>query len=100
MSVGNKVRPSNCERCGTAIDTRVSQDGTAKCDICTSLDRAPSVRSTSGRILRHWTTNDLVFMGKATTTASEVGDWGLADARRLNLIASKLKSLAGRAGAL
>jgi hypothetical protein len=39
-------------------------------------------------------------MGKATTTASEMGDWGLADARRLDLIASKLKSLASGAGAL
>jgi hypothetical protein len=39
-------------------------------------------------------------MGKATTTSSAMADWGLADARKRNLIASKLKSLAGRAGAL
>jgi hypothetical protein len=52
----------------------------------------------SGRILRHWTTNALVFMGKATTKTSNVGDWGLAHGRRLNLIGSKLKSLAGGAG--
>ena len=64
----------------------------------TEIVRAPSARPRAGTILRHWTTNDLVFMGKATTTASDMGDWGLADARRRNLIASKLKSLAGGAG--
>jgi len=63
------------------------------------LRESQSVGSRSGRILRHWTTNDQVFMGKATTTVSEVGDWGLADGRRRNLIASRLKSLAGKVGA-
>jgi hypothetical protein len=58
----------------------------------TDMASAQSDRPRAGRILRHWTTNDLVFMGKATTTASEM-DWGLADARKRNLIASKLKSL-------
>jgi hypothetical protein len=84
----NKLRESSCESCGP-----IRHD-----ELCRSLDRPPSVRSRSGRILRHWTTNDLVFMGKATTTA-EKGDWGLADARRRNLIASKLKLFASGAGA-
>jgi hypothetical protein len=52
------------------------------------------------RILRHWTTNSRVFLGKTTTRSSEAGDWGLADSRRVNLLASKLKSLVGPAGAL
>ena len=60
----------------------------------------PSVRSRPGRVLRHWTTNHLESVGKATTRASEAGDWGLADGRQRNLVASRLKSLAGRQGAL
>jgi hypothetical protein len=66
----------------------------------TAIVKAPSDRPRTGTVLRHWTTDDLVFMGKATTTSSAMADWGLADARKRNLIASKLKSLAGRAGAL
>jgi hypothetical protein len=61
--------------------------------------RQSAARPRSGKILRHWTTNDQVFVGKSTTSASRRGDWGLADARRLNLIASKLKSLASAATA-
>jgi len=60
--------------------------------------REGSVRARAGRTLRHWTTNDLAFMGKATTTASGSGDWGLADARRRNLVASKLRSFAAGVG--
>jgi hypothetical protein len=56
------------------------------------------VRSRSGKVLRHWTTNDLDFVGKATTTRS-VSDGGLADARRLRLVASELKAFAREAGA-
>jgi hypothetical protein len=54
----------------------------------------------AGRILRHWTTNVLAFKGKTTTARSQMTDWGLADARRLNLVASKLRSLAAPAGSL
>ena len=61
--------------------------------------REPSVRSRAGRTLRHWTT-DLAFVGDTTTTASGADDWGLADGRQRNLLASRLKSLAGRVGAL
>ena len=44
--------------------------------------RGPSVRSRAGRVLRHWTTNHLESVGKATTRASGAGDWGLADGRQ------------------
>ena len=47
-----------------------------------------------------WRTNHLESVGKATTRASGAGDWGLADGRQRNLMASRLKSLAGRIGAL
>lgn len=66
----------------------------------TATVNATSDRPRAGTVLRHWTTNDLVFMGKATTTSSEMADWGLANGRKRNLVASKLKSLAGRAGTL
>jgi hypothetical protein len=51
-------------------------------------------------VLRHWTTNGSTFIGKATTTTTEVGDWGLADGRQRNLVASRLKSLSIGVGAL
>lgn len=60
--------------------------------------QSTTASSRSGRILRHWTTNDQVLVGKATTSASRAGDWGLADSRKRNLIASKLKSLAAGTG--
>jgi len=62
--------------------------------------RGPSVRSRAGRVLRHWTTNHLESVGKATTMASGAGDWGLADGRQRRLVASRLKSVAGGIGAL
>ena len=42
---------------------------------------------------------DLAFVGKATTRVSGAGDWGLADSRQRNLVASKLRSLAVGVGA-
>ncbi len=62
--------------------------------------RGASVRARAGLTLRHWTTNHLESVGKTTTTASGTGDWGLADGRERNLVASRLKSLAGRPSAL
>jgi len=62
--------------------------------------RGPSVRARAGRTLRHWTTNHLESVGKTTTTTSGAGDWGLADGRQRNLVASRLKSLVGRIGSL
>jgi len=78
-----KHRQWNSETSGRAMD---------------AAGRGPSIRD--GRTLRHWTTNHLESMGKATTTASGAGDWGLADGRQRNLVATRLKSLAGRPGAL
>jgi len=49
-------------------------------------------------VLRHWTTNGSAFIGKATTT-TVMGDWGLADGRQRNLVASRLKSLSIGVGA-
>ena len=78
-----KHRQWNSETSGRAMDV---------------AGRGPSVRA--GRILRHWTTNHLESVGKATTTPSGAGDWGLAEGRQRNLVASRLKSLARRTGAL
>ena len=64
-----------------------------------SMEREGSVRSRSGRTLRHWTTNGLASVGKATTRVCGAGDWGLADSRQRNLVASKLRSLAVGVGA-
>jgi CxxC motif-containing protein (DUF1111 family) len=55
-------------------------------------------RDRAGRTLRHWTTNPLASVGKATTTAAGGGDWGLADGRQRNLVASKLRSFARAVG--
>jgi hypothetical protein len=91
--MGNTIRQSDSGSFDMAMDA-VRFDGSSS-----SRDRAPSVRARAGRTLRHWTTNDLAFVGKATTTASEPGDWGLADGRQRNLVASRLKSLARGVGA-
>jgi hypothetical protein len=84
---------------GQQIDGYVGYSCSVKTEAHTVLDRLKAVPSGSWRTLRHWTTDDLVFRGKPTT-AFEKGDGGLADAWRLNLIASRLRSLAGGAGAL
>ncbi len=76
------------------MDSDVLQDRVRTCEAC-----ALSARRRTGTVLRHWTTNGPAFVGKATTTAV-AGDWGLADSRRISLIASKLKSLASGVGAL
>lgn len=73
----------------------VLEDGAGTCTACSA-----STRRRAGTVLRHWTTNGLAFMGKATTTTTEMGDWGLADGRQRNLVASKLKSLSSAVGAL
>lgn len=82
------------------MDMDLRPDAPAKCTRCAAVADEPPARPRGGRLLRHWTTDDQVFMGKTTTTPSRTADWGLADARKLNLIASKLKSLTRRTRAL
>ena len=76
------------------MDSDGLQDQVGTCEAC-----AASVRRRKATVLRDWTINGPAFVGKATT-AAEVGDWGLADSRRISLIGSKLKSLASGVGAL
>jgi hypothetical protein len=64
------------------------------------IDQRQRDSERSGRVLRHWTTDHIASVGKTTTTSSGSGDWGLAEGRQRNLVASRLKSLAGRIGAL
>ena len=92
--MGNKLRQSDSGSFDQAMDETVRFDGSASLQ-----DRTPSVRARAGRTLRHWTTDGLAFVGKATTTAFEPGDWGLADGRQRNLVASRLKSLIREVGA-
>jgi hypothetical protein len=73
----------------------VLKDGNKSCGACVA-----TARRRTGTVLRHWTTNGLAFMGKATTTTTEMGDWGLAHGRQRNLVASKLRSLSNGVGAL
>ena len=84
----------HCTICGHLLGYDGFQYPVRTCEAC-----AASARRRKGTVLRHWTTNGPAFMGKATT-AAVVGDWGLADSRQTNLIASKLKSLASGVGAL
>ena len=69
-------------------------------DVLRNGSRTAAARRRAGSVLRHWTTNGSVFMGKATTTTTDAADWGLADSRQLNVLASRLKSLSTGVGAL
>ena len=91
--MGTKDRQLDWETSGRAMDAAVGGGAAAS-----APGREPSVRARAGRILRHWTTNGLASTGKATTTASGAGDWGLADGRQRNLVASKLRSFASGTG--
>jgi hypothetical protein len=95
--MGTEFKRSNCAVCGQPMESDVLEDGangTRSCRAC-----AAAARRRAGTVLRHWTTNGLVFKGRATTT-SEMGDWGLADGRQRNLVAARLKSLSSGVGAL
>jgi hypothetical protein len=81
------------------MDANGGQGGVKNCGNCAAQAVMP-VRREAGRVLRHWTTNVLAFRGKTTLAGSDSADWGLADSRRLNLLASKLKSLSSGVGAL
>lgn len=76
------------------MESGVLEVGARSCGAC-----AATARRRAGTVLRHWTTNGPAFIGKATTT-TEIGDWGLADGRQRNLVASRLKSLSSGVGAL
>jgi hypothetical protein len=82
------------------MDANGRQGGIKNCGNCAGQAGMPPVRPGAGRVLRHWTTNVLAFRGKTTLAASDGADWGLADSRRLNLLASKLKSLSSGVGSL
>jgi hypothetical protein len=78
------------------MESDVLNDGTTgSCGAC-----AVTAQRRSGAVLRHWTTNDSAFMGKASTRPTEAGDWGLAAGRQRNLVAAKLSSLSSGAGAV
>jgi hypothetical protein len=87
---------SKCAACGASVEADGFRGGD-RCEACAGRAARPSTRPRSGTILRHWTTNVGALRGNATATRSDASDWGLADARRRNLLASKLKSLAGAA---
>ena len=53
--------------------------------------RLPSHRRGQGVTLRHWTTDCISFVGGRVTPRPAFVDQEIADGRRLNLIASKLK---------
>ncbi len=99
-TMATESRQSKCASCKRPMDADARPDGVTACVSCAALASVPSVRPRAGTILRHWTTNVLAFKGKTTATRSEMADWGLADARSRNLIASRLKSLVGAVGAL
>lgn len=92
--MASEFKRPHCAMCGHPLDSDGLQDRVGTCEAC-----AASARRRKGTVLRHWTTNGLAFVGKATT-AAVVGDWDLAGSRRISLIASKLKSLASGVGAL
>jgi hypothetical protein len=94
--MGTEIKRSKCAVCGRPMETDVLEDGTSRgCGAC-----AATAQRRAGTVLRHWTTNDSAFMGKASTRPTEAGDWGLAAGRQRNLVAAKLSSLSGGVGAL
>jgi hypothetical protein len=93
--MATEFKRSKCAICGRPTESDVLKDGTRSCRACAAV-----AQRRAGTVLRHWTTNGSAFIGKATTTTTEVGDWGLADGRQRNLVASRLKSLSIGVGAL
>ena len=93
--MSTEFKRSDCAICRQPMESDALRVGAGKCPAC-----ADAARRRTGTVLRHWTTNDSAFMGKAKTTTAEAGDWGLADGRRRNLVVSKLKSLSIGVGAL
>lgn len=93
-----EFKRSTCATCGRPMGSDVLKDGTNGTRGCRAC--ADAARRRAGTVLRHWTTDSLAFRGKAATTTSEMGDWGLADGRRRNLVAARLKSLSSGVGAL
>jgi hypothetical protein len=85
---------SNCAICGQPTESDAFKYEARGCGAC-----AAATRRSAGTVLRHWTTNGSAFIGKATTATTEAGDWGLADARQRNLVASRLKALSIGVGA-
>lgn len=64
----------------------------------TAADMTRSAMSLSshrrrGVTLRHWTTDGVSFVGGRVTPRPAIVDQEIADSRRLNLVASKLKLL-------
>jgi hypothetical protein len=93
--MGTVSKRSNCSICGRPTESDVLQYGTRSCGAC-----AAAAQRRAGTVLRHWTTNGSAFIGKATTATTEAGDWGLANGRQRNLVASRLKALSIGVGAL
>jgi hypothetical protein len=93
--MGIEFKRSICAVCRQSMESDVLQEPARTCRACTA-----AARPRAGTLLRHWTTNGSAFMGKATTTTREAGDWGLADGRQRNLVASRLKSISIGVGAL